>query len=113
MGKIIRMTAEEIRKEYGGNHDKIMEIARNAPAADDGFADWVEKNNIQPVARGFAQFKEFINRNGRPKSDDPKVSISIRVPLSVEKKLRGLGRGWQTKTSDYISRGVRSGAFAG
>jgi hypothetical protein len=43
------------------------------------------------IARGFAQFKENINRNGRPKVEDPKVSISVRIPLSYANELRATG----------------------
>ena len=60
----------------------------------------------KPVARGFAQFKEHINRNGRPKSDDPRVNVSIRIPLSYATRLRSTGPGWQTRMGDYIINGI-------
>ena len=61
------------------------------------------------VGRGFASFKEYINRQGRPKVEDPKVSISIRIPLSKAAKLRETGPGWQTRTSDFVVDGIDRG----
>ena len=64
----------------------------------------------EPVARGFAQFKEYMNKNGdRSKSADPRVSVSIRIPLSYAERLRATGRGWQTRMSEYIVNGVNHG----
>jgi len=60
----------------------------------------------KPVARGFAQFKEFINRKGRPKSEDPRVNVSIRIPLSYAARLRSTGPGWQTRMGDYVINGI-------
>ena len=62
----------------------------------------------KPVARGFAQFKEYINRNGRPKSEDPRVNVSIRIPLSYANRLRSTGPGWQTRMGEYVINGVNS-----
>ena len=61
------------------------------------------------VARGFAAFKKYINKNGRPKVKDPKVSISIRIPLSCAVALRATGKGWQTRTSEFIVDGINAG----
>lgn len=63
------------------------------------------------VARGFAQFKEYINKNGRPKAEDPKVGISIRIPLSLATMMRATGPGWQTRMSEYIVKGIQDGAL--
>ena len=95
--KIISMTAKEIRKAYSKDKAKAMAVAKAAPE---------ETNDINPggksIARGFAAFKEHINRQGRPKAEDPKVSISIRIPLSKAAGLRATGPGWQTRISDFI-----------
>jgi uncharacterized protein (DUF4415 family) len=60
----------------------------------------------KPVARGFAQFKEYINRNGRPKSEDPRVNVSIRLPQSYAARLRSTGPGWQTRMGEYVINGI-------
>jgi len=86
---------------------EIMDMIKKAPAFD--MRDIPELKDFKPgkaVARGFAQFKEHINRNGRPKTDDPKLNVSIRLPLSVITDLRKTGRGWQTRVGDYVMAGV-------
>jgi uncharacterized protein (DUF4415 family) len=77
----------------------------SAPVIDDGFAD----TDTKPIARGFAAFSEYINRQGRPKIADPKVSISIRIPQSKATGLRATGPGWQTRVSDYVVKGINCG----
>jgi uncharacterized protein (DUF4415 family) len=67
----------------------------------------------QSVARGFAAFKEYINRQGRPKSTDKKVVVSFRMPNSDAEKLRAMGKGWQTKASEYLVQGIRHGKIGG
>ena len=105
--KMVKMTAKEIRKNYGKDEAKAIAMARGAP----------EKiRDINPggksIARGFAAFKEHINRQGRPKAKDPKVSISIRIPLSKAAGLRATGRGWQTRISDFVIKGYERGELA-
>lgn len=63
------------------------------------------------VGRGFAVHRELINRAGRPKVDDPRVSVSIRLPKSYADKIRSTGRGWQTRLGAYITDGINAGAL--
>ena len=104
MEEIVSMTAEEIRKSI--DIDAAFERAKKSkpmPVPDDG-GDW------RHVATGFAAFKEYINRKGRPKVDDPKVSISIRIPRSHAHALRATGKGWQTRTSKFlVEEGINKG----
>ncbi|MDR2268816.1 MAG: BrnA antitoxin family protein [Rickettsiales bacterium] len=106
---ITRTTLTNARAYTKAHRAELNAKYAAAPAVDDGFADWAEKNDIKPVARGFAAFKEYINRNGRPKLEDPKVSISIRIPLSYAASMRATGPGWQTRMSEYIVRGIKRG----
>jgi uncharacterized protein (DUF4415 family) len=76
----------------------------------------MEEAGVKPgkvVARGFAAFKEHINKNGRPKSADPKVGISIRIPRSYAERLRSTGRGWQTLVGEYLVKGIKKGDLVG
>ncbi|MDR0443590.1 MAG: BrnA antitoxin family protein [Treponema sp.] len=104
MGKIISMTYEEIRNNY--DVEAAIEAAESAPEytlEELGFKPG------KPIARGFAAFKEYINREGRPKAKDPKVSISFRIPQSMAVGLRATGPGWQTRVSDFVVKGINSG----
>ena len=102
--KVISMTASEIRKTYGKDEANAMAMARAAPEELDDI-----NPNGKSIARGFAAFKQHINREGRPKAEDPKVSISIRIPLSKAAGLRATGPGWQTRISDFIINGYDRG----
>jgi hypothetical protein len=104
-GKKVSMTAEEIRKTYGKDEAKAMAMARAAPE---------EIHDINPggksVARGFATFREHINKKGRPKTRDKKVKISIRLPESYVTRLRSVD-GYSTIISDYVIKGLAGGAI--
>jgi uncharacterized protein (DUF4415 family) len=43
-------------------------------------------------------------RVGRPKSENPKVAISIRLPPEVLKRWRATGIGWQTRMAEVLSK---------
>jgi len=103
MKKIANMTSKEMREYSVKNKTKIQSQLDAAPEFDE--LPFEGKR----IGRGFASFKEYINRKGRPKAKDPKVSISIRIPLSKAKKLRETGPGWQTRTSDFIVDGIDRG----
>ena len=45
-----------------------------------------------------------VNRGGRPKSENPKRLISIRLPEDVIDKWRASGPGWQTRMAEKLSR---------
>ena len=45
-----------------------------------------------------------VNRGGRPRSENPKKLISIRLPEDVIQKLRASGPGWQTRMAEKLSR---------
>jgi len=57
----------------------------------------------------FLPLTHNVNHHGRPRAVDPKVNISIRIPLSKAQKLRLTGKGWQTRTSKFIVDGIDSG----
>ena len=52
------------------------------------------------LARGRA------NKGGRPRSDNPKKLISIRLPEDVILKWRATGPGWQTRMAEKLARVV-------
>ena len=52
------------------------------------------------LARGKA------NKGGRPRSENPKKLISIRLPENVIQRWRATGPGWQTRMAEKLSRVV-------
>jgi uncharacterized protein (DUF4415 family) len=47
-----------------------------------------------------------VNKGGRPKSENPKKLISIRLPEDVILKWRATGPGWQTRMAEKLARAV-------
>lgn len=45
-----------------------------------------------------------VNKGGRPRAENPKKLISIRLPESVIAKWRATGPGWQTRMADKLAR---------
>jgi len=39
--------------------------------------------------------------------------VSFRMPNSDVEKLRSMGKGWQTKASEYLVQGIRLGKIGG
>lgn len=47
-----------------------------------------------------------VNTGGRPRSENPKRFISIRLPEDVIQKWRSTGPGWQTRMAEKLARVV-------
>jgi uncharacterized protein (DUF4415 family) len=47
-----------------------------------------------------------VNKGGRPRSENPKKLISIRLPEDVIQKWRATGPGWQTRMAEKLARVV-------
>jgi uncharacterized protein (DUF4415 family) len=104
MKKTTEMTFEKARAYTKANRAELNAKYAAAPETDGG-------NPGRFAGRGFAVVKDYINKNGRPRVDDPKEVVSIRLPASVVESLRSTGRGWQTRMGDYIVNGVNHGAL--
>ena len=99
MGKIVRMTASEIDKEF--TPAKIKAMLAKAKASDD--------DNPFTPEEWWAK-AERPNR-GRPRKEEVKQDIHIRLDPSTLKKLKALGRGWQTRLSAKVDEWVRLGTL--
>ena len=51
-----------------------------------------------------------VNKGGRPRSENPRKLISIRLPEDVILKWRATGPGWQTRMAEKLARVVPSDA---
>ena len=45
-----------------------------------------------------------VNKGGRPKSDNPKKLISIRLTEDVIQRWRSTGPGWQTRMAEQLTK---------
>jgi len=101
--------SDEIRKEW--TPEKLGELVKeDIPSYLTGITDNdIETGKVEHIGRGFAVFKEHINRSGRPPVENKKIVVSIRLPSSDVKKLRGMGKGWQTIVSNFLTRSIHHG----
>lgn len=45
-----------------------------------------------------------VNKGGRPKSENPRRLISLRLPEDIISKWRATGPGWQTRMAERLKR---------
>ena len=100
MAKTVSMTAEEIRKNY--DVEKVITMAKSAP----------EEKELPfvpaPVAgRGFASFKEHINRSGRPLKENKKKQINLRIDSDIVEFFQNTGAGWQTRINESLRKVIQ------
>lgn len=48
-------------------------------------------------------------RRGRPKAEQPKVEVKIRLDAKIVEHLRGSGPGWQTRVNALLGKLVETG----
>ena len=97
MGRMVRMTAKEIDKEFSPMEIKTM-LAK---------ARYSEDDNPYTPEEWHAK-AERPNR-GRPPKEVVKQDVHIRLDPFTLKKLKAHGRGWQTRLSAKIDEWVRMG----
>ncbi|MFT4013011.1 MAG: BrnA antitoxin family protein [Paracoccus sp. (in: a-proteobacteria)] len=56
-----------------------------------------ELSKARPFAEVFPAIAEKIRQAGRPKSDNPKVAVSIRLDQDVVDAFKKGGPGWQSR----------------
>ena len=49
--------------------------------------------------------RAVVNKGGRPKSENPRQLISLRLPPEVIERWRSTGPGWQTRMAERLSKG--------
>jgi len=49
------------------------------------------------------------NRGGRPRVENPKPTVTIRLDREVLDHLRASGKGWQTRASDALKALIHAG----
>ena len=96
MGKMIRISSKEIDRELDSNKIKTM-LDKAKVSKDD---------NPYTVEEWWAK-AERPNR-GRPRKKAVKQDIHIRLDPVTLKKLKSLGRGWQTKLSAKVDEWVNT-----
>ena len=103
MERMTSMTEREIIEKYGNSKAKLKTMLAEAP-------EYKKDPNPKgrPIVRGFAEFKEYINRNGRPRKEDKKIHVSLRLPESIVRAFQ-TEPAYTTKLSEYIMDGINNG----
>ena len=65
-----------------------------------------EEYDELPELTGDMLARGKVNKGGRPRSENPKKLISIRLPEDVILKWRATGPGWQTRMAEKLARVV-------
>ncbi|EGI75875.1 BrnA antitoxin family protein [Hylemonella gracilis] len=48
--------------------------------------------------------RAVVKRGGRPRSEDPRQLMSLRLPAEVIARWRATGPGWQTRMAERLAR---------
>lgn len=75
----------------------------DAPEATDA-----QLSQAQPFAEAFPALAEKMRKNagGRPKAENPKVAISLRLDPEVVSRFKAGGPGWQTRINEALRQAV-------
>ncbi len=67
-----------------------------------------ELDQFRP-ASDFPELQGLLKANrGRPKSDNPKISATLRYDSNVLEYFKATGKGWQTRMNDVLAKYVAS-----
>lgn len=70
--------------------------------------EWTEEDfaRAKPFAEVFPALAEKMRRNigGRPKSDDPKIPVSLRLDRAVVARFKKDGPGWQSRMNEALRK---------
>ncbi|MDR2476458.1 MAG: hypothetical protein LBD18_01560 [Treponema sp.] len=76
------MTSSEIRAKWTPEKLKALE-KQNIPSFDDEITDQdLSSGRVPVVGRGFAALKQYINRSGQPKSENPDNAKAAETVVS-------------------------------
>lgn len=59
---------------------------------------------VLPKLFGGATAEEMLRPRGRPKSDNARVAISLRLPPETLARWKATGPGWQTRMAEKLTR---------
>ena len=81
----------------------------NSEMVDNENPEWTDEMFSQATSFESSEMPESIKsiiRRGRPKSDNPKTPISIRLSSEVVSFFKATGKGWQTRMDEVLQNYV-------
>lgn len=87
----------------------IQAMIASDPDAPEATEDQIAQ--AKPFTEAFPALAEKMRRNlgGRPKSDNPKVAVSLRLDREVVAAFKAEGPGWQTRMNDALRAASKVG----
>jgi len=82
------------------------------PAIHDENPDWTEEDfaKARPASELPPEIlAQFRNAVGRPRIENPKVPVKLRLDGDVLEALRATGPGWQTRVNDMLKARISRG----
>jgi len=119
-GRKIRMPSDEedaaIRAGIAQDDDNpewtAEDFARTRPAREmlppTLFAELTDKSRPVVISH-VTDAQDRARRAGRPKLDDPKSHMNMRIDTPVLNRLRASGKGWQTRVNALLREAVEQG----
>ena len=68
-------------------------------------AQWKAARSLREVMPDLAE--AYRRSRGRPKIDNPKTQVSLRLDTDVIETFKAAGPGWQTRINDVLSNWAR------
>ena len=82
--------------------DQIQRMIASDPDAPEATDEQLAQ--AKPFTEAFPSLAEAMRKNvgGRPKADNPKVAVSLRLDQDIVARFKASGPGWQTRINDAL-----------
>lgn len=82
--------------------DQIQRMIASDPDAPEATDEQLAQ--AKPFGEAFPALADAIRKNvgGRPKLDNPKVAVSLRLDQEIVARFKASGPGWQTRMNDAL-----------
>lgn len=82
--------------------EQIQRMIASDPDAPEATADQLAQ--AKPFTEAFPALADAMRRNvgGRPKAENPKVAVSLRLDQDVVARFKASGPGWQTRMNTAL-----------
>ncbi len=96
------MTIKKVPDVSEAEEARIQKLIENDPDAPEVTDEQIAQAKL--FSDAFPTLAETMRRNvgGRPRSANPKVSVSIRLDQDVVAKFKEAGTGWQSRMNDAL-----------
>ena len=87
----------------------VIPSAKEDAAINAGIA--ADPDTVELTQRDLARMQP-LRRPGRPRAENPKVPVTMRVDADVLDAIRSSGTGWQTRVNQVLRDAVRRGKLS-